>query len=138
MSEIIPIQITKQDVIYSNDCETITVQKKRLIVIKPSTLILQLMRFNFDTANDKTSKINEQIFCPPSILMPGGSTYFLTSIINHIGEETNSGHYNTILFQTDSENSLLLDDYDISYVQDDNNGISDLSYICTFERDIQI
>ena len=68
--------------------------------------------------------------------MPSGSTYILTSIINHHGEETKSGHYNTILLEKESEKYLFLDDTEISYVQDEYNGISDVSYICTFVRDI--
>ena len=150
MSEIIPIQIAEQDVQKGLDtflsgeniawkcpkCGRPTVQKKRLIVIEPSTLILQLMRYNFDTSNNTASKINDQIFCQPNIFMPSGSTYTLTSIINHHGEETKSGHYNTILLEKESEKYLFLDDTEISYVQDDYNGISDVSYICTFVRDI--
>ena len=149
MSEIIPIQIDEKDLqngiesVLSGEtitwkcpkCERPTVQKKRLIVIEPSTLTLQLMRYNFDTSNNTTSKVNDQIFCPPTICMPGGSSYTLTSIINHHGEETKSGHYNTILLEKESEKYLFLDDTEISYVQDDYNGISDVSYICTFVRD---
>ena len=78
---------------------------------------------------NEASKIHDQIMCSPSILMPSGSTYFLVSVINHIGEDTTSGHYNVMLSNKHSNKYVLLDDSNISYVADDYNGKSDVSYI---------
>ena len=70
--------------------------------------------------------------------MPSGSTYFLVSVINHIGEDTTSGHYNVMLSNKHSNKYVLLDDSNISYVADDYDGKSDVSYIFTYVRDTGI
>lgn len=119
-------------------CAKQTVQKSRTIIIEPSTLILQLMRYKFDYVKNEASKIHDQIMCSPSILMPSGSTYFLVSVINHIGEDTTSGHYNVMLSNKHSNKYVLLDDSNISYVADDYDGKSDVSYIFTYVRDTGI
>ena len=110
-------------------CAKQTVQKSRTIIIEPSTLILQLMRYKFDYVKNEASKIHDQILCSPYILMPSRSTYFLVFVINHNGEDTTSGHYNVMLSNKHSNKYVLLDDSNISYVADDYNGKSDVSYI---------
>jgi uncharacterized UBP type Zn finger protein len=152
MSEIIPIQAGAESVQRGLEdffsagniawkcpiCAKQTVQKRCSIIIEPSTLILQLMRYKFDYVKDEASKIHDQILCSPSIVMPSGSIYSLVSVINHIGEDTTSGHYNVMLSNKHSDKYVLLDDSNISYVTDDYNGKSDVSYIFTYVRDTEI
>ena len=68
--------------------------------------------------------------------MPSGTTYSLTSVLNHIGEQTNLGHYNIILCDKDNANSVLLDDTLISILSDDQE-MSDVSYIFIYTKDVE-
>ena len=106
------------------------------IIQEPSTLILQLMRFSFDAARNTTLKLQNHMHCPKSLQMPSGTSYSLTSVLNHIGEKTNSGHYNMILYDKENDNSVLLDDSLISILSDDQE-MNDLSYIFIYTRDAE-
>ena len=68
--------------------------------------------------------------------MPSGTSYSLTSVLNHVGEKTNSGHYNTILYDKENGTSVLLDDSLISVLNDDQE-MSDLSYMFIYTRDVE-
>ena len=39
----------------------------------------------------------------------------MNSVINHIGESSNSGHYNILLYDPVNKQSILVDDTDIDY-----------------------
>ena len=99
MSEIVPIQIIGESIqlgledIFREEritrncpkCKSSSVEKKQLIIQEPSTLILQLMRYKFDSVKKEISKIHKPVCCETSISMPSGTRYTLNSIINHIG-----------------------------------------------------
>jgi uncharacterized UBP type Zn finger protein len=94
------------------------------------------MRFSFDGARDEILKLHNHMHCPKSLSMPSGTTYSLTSVLNHNGEKTNSGHYNIILYDKENDKSVLLDDSLISILSDDQE-MSDLSYIFIYTRDVE-
>jgi hypothetical protein len=151
MSQIIPIQIIGQSVqngleeIFNADtiswecpkCHSLTVEKRLSIVQEPRTLILQLMRYSFDAAKNEASKETDPVACPNNILLPNGTSYSLHSVINHIGEETNSGHYNVILHDKYANNFVLLDDSNIS-ILNDSHDMNDLSYIFIYIKDFDM
>ena len=151
MSQIIPIQIIGQSVqngleeIFNADtiswecpkCHSLTVEKRLSIVQEPRTLILQLMRYSFDAAKNEASKVTDPVASPNNILLPNGTSYSLHSVINHIGEETNSGHYNVILHDKYANNFVLLDDSNIS-ILNDSHDMNDLSYIFIYIKDFDM
>ena len=105
------------------------------IIQEPSTLILQLMRFSFDAVRNTTLKLQNPVHCPRRVLLPSGTSYSITSVVNHIGEKTNSGHYNMILYEKENNNSFLLDDSVISILSNDQE-MNDLSYIFIYTKDV--
>ena len=58
--------------------------------------------------------------------------YSLHSVINHLGENTQSGHYNLVLFDSETKKCILLDDSTISYADDSQEEMKTLSYICIY------
>ena len=46
--------------------------------------------------------------------------YQLNTVINHIGEESTSGHYNILLADKHDSRFILVDDSEISYISDLN------------------
>ena len=108
--------------------------KKIEIVKEPSTLILQLKRYEYDITQKKARKRHDEIICPRSIKMPSGTVYKLSSIINHIGNMPTEGHYNTLIFDNKNHSPLLLDDQNIYYDQNLNSDNSKLCYIVTYTK----
>ena len=62
------------------------------------------------------------LFCPTTLKTQNGSSYTLCAIVNHIGSSPNEGHYNMVLYNSQGDNYILLDDTNINidYVIDDN------------------
>ena len=149
MSEVIPIQIKGESVqscledylaaenIERNcsSCNRSEVLRKSSIINEPRTLILQLMRYKYNEIHHTVTKINAKINCPPRLVLPSGSTYHLSSVINHIGEDTTSGHYNTLLYDKENKKFLLIDDSTISNNITIDEDINRLSYIFIYIKD---
>ena len=148
LSQIIPIQIVGESVqngfenIFKTEkiswkcpkCSSPTVNKRVWIVQEPATLILQLMRYSFDVAKNEASKIEDPVACPKNLLLSSGTSYSLHSVINHHGEETKSGHYNMILYDKNADNFVLLDDSNVSFL-DDSHDMNTVSYISIYVKD---
>ena len=98
-----------------------TVEKKLTLIQEPSTLILQLMRYKFDSSRKKASKVHLPVICTRNLEMPSGATYCLKSYVNHEGENTRSGHYTVNLFDTATSEVVLLDDDKVYDVADASN-----------------
>ena len=84
------------------------------ISVPPSTLILQLMRFSYNEANGRSTKVHVPVNCPSNLSLNGSVMYQINSVINHIGHSTNSGHYNILLQDKLNEDFILVDDIDIN------------------------
>ena len=127
--DVIPLQINGLDIQtcfenYFNpeeidwkcpNCRQSKVQKVSLLITEPKVLILQLMRYKFDETQEKVTKIHQKMILRKSLKLHSGKNYSLRSVINHIGEDTQSGHYNVMLFDKETEKCILLDDEIISY-----------------------
>ena len=91
------------------------------------------MRYKYDETQQKVKKIHSEVVSSPNLILKHGTTYFLHSIINHNGENTQSGHYNVLLFQKESGQAILLDDVNISNIEDGyQQELETLSYICVY------
>ena len=92
------------------NCTQTKVWKVSSLITDPKILILQLMRYKFDETQEKVTKILNKIICTKSLKLHSGTNYSLRSVINHIGEDTQSGHYNAMLFDEEmKQNSRKLD-----------------------------
>ena len=59
--------------------------------------------------------------------------YQLNSVINHMGNTTNSGHYNILLQDKSNEDFILVDDIDMNY----NSNITEnnkVSYVVIYDK----
>ena len=92
------------------------------------------MRYSFDVAKNEASKIEDPVACPKNLLLSSGTSYSLHSVINHHGEETKSGHYNVILYDKNADNFVLLDDSNVSFL-DDSHAMNNVSYISIYVKD---
>ena len=115
-------------------CENTQAVKNIEIVTEPSTLIIQLKRYKYNVDERKVIKKHDEIKCQKSLTMPSGSTFTLSSIVNHIGSSPNRGHYNVIIYDHINDSFVLLDDLNATYDVENNSKISELCYIVTFKR----
>jgi uncharacterized UBP type Zn finger protein len=73
------------------------------------------MRYKFDETQEKVTKIHQKMILRKSLKLHSGKNDSLRSVINNFGEDTQSGHYNVMLFDKETEKCILLDDEIISY-----------------------
>ena len=69
--------------------------------------------------------------CLDQITLPSGKTYSLISSINHVGEDTRSGHYHVVL---NDGQFTLIDDSEINKIEDFNKKMSGLTYILSYKK----
>ena len=147
MDEIIHLQVTGRNIQDSleayissekvkskcSDCQSPDKMKTSDIVFAPATLIFHLLRFRYDENGDETVKLDYPMSSPLVLTLPNGPTYVLNSVINHIGESSNSGHYNIVVFDKHRNNFILIDDCEI--VDDVNiEDTAKTSYVATYTR----
>ena len=94
-------------------CPLLKCWKSVDILVPPSTLILQLKRFSYDRTSETTTKLHVPISCPVALSLEGKAMYQLNSVINHMGEDTRSGHYNILVLDEDQQSFILVDDLEI-------------------------
>ena len=117
-------------------CENKNAVKTIEIVTEPSTLIIQLKRYKYDVDERKVIKRLDKIKCQKSLRMPGGSTFTLSSIVNHIGNNPNQGHYNVLIYDPINDCYILLDDLNVTFDAENDSEISELCYIVSFTKDV--
>ena len=146
LPDVIPVQISNESIqtCFENyfspeeiswncpKCPKSTVNKISSLITEPDVLILQLMRYKYDDTQDKVIKIHQKVISPPRLILEKGIEYSLHSVINHLGENTQSGHYNLVLFDSETKKCILLDDSTISYADDSQEEMKTLSYICIY------
>ena len=143
LPEIIPIQIKGPSIQSCLDdylapeniewncprCSNSTVLKKTSIIMEPNTIILQLLRYNYDEVKHKILKNHGKVNCLDQITLPSGKKYSLISAIIHIGEDTRSGHYQIVLYDGQF---TLLDDSEITNSEDFE--MKKLAYILIYKK----
>ena len=117
-------------------CKKQTCKKKIDIIIDPSTLIIQLKRYDYDAEKGKATKKQDEIECSKIIKLASGSTYTISSIINHIGEKPEKGHYNTIIFDQSNDSFVLLDDLNVTFDVQITSDMNRISYIVVYTKDV--
>ena len=115
-------------------CIRTKVKKRTSVIIEPFTLMLQLLRYKIDERNQTIGKRHGKIFAPPQITFSSGTSYTLKSIINHIGENTQEGHYATLLHDESNKAFHRLDDSKVCYGVELEAEDSEQSYIFTYSK----
>ena len=105
-----------------------------MAITEPSTLIIQLKRYTYNVNVRKIIKRQDEITCPKSLVMPSGSSFTLSSIVNHIGISPTKGHYNVLLYDQIRDCFVLLDDLNISFAVNIDSEISKLCYIVVYTK----
>ena len=113
-------------------CAQLKIRKHSMLITEPEVLILQLMRYKFDDREQLVKKVHQEVLSPPTLILQSGKTFSLHSIINHIGENTQSGHYNHVLFEPDNNKCILVDDESISFVDNYQEKVKAISYISIY------
>ena len=146
LPDVIPIQISNESIetCFENyfspeeikwncpKCPKSTVRKTSSLITEPGVLILQLMRYKYDDKQQKVIKLQQKVISPSRLILQKGTEYSLHSVINHLGENTQSGHYNLVLFNSEAKKSILLDDSTISYIDDSQEEMKKVSYVCIY------
>ena len=109
--------------------------KKIDIIIEPSTLIVQLKRYKYESKNRKIRKCHEEIIISKKIKMPGGTTYTVSSIVNHIGSSPEEGHYNLLIFDEKDDSFVLLDDLNVLFDVQITQEMRSSSYVVFYTKD---
>ena len=67
-------------------------------------------------------------------MLPNGATFVLSSVINHIGERSTSGHYNIVIYDEANNKFILLDDSEIVDNVIIDNDMAEQSYVAAYKR----
>ena len=105
------------------------------IIIEPSTLILQLKRYRYESKNKNVRKRHDEIDLSKKIEMPSGTIYTLSSSVNHIGSTPEEGHYNLLVFDEKNESFVLLDDQNVLFDVQITKEIRSSSYVLFYTKD---
>ena len=90
------------------------------------------MRYKYDDKQQKVIKIQQEVISPSRLILQKGTEYSLHSVINHWGENAQSGHYNLSLFDSETNKCILPDDSTISYIYDSQEEMNFFSYVCIY------
>ena len=116
-----------------SNCQSMQSLKTTEISVPPTTLILQLNRFSYIEAKYAATKLHVPVNCPLNLSLMDSAMYQLNSVINHMGNTTNSGHYNILLQDKSNEDFILVDDIDMNY----NSNITEnnkVSYVVIYDK----
>ena len=103
------------------------------IIVYPSTLIIQLKRFTFNEVTRVSKKLHNPVSSPATLSLNNESKYQLNAVVNHIGENLTSGHYNIMLADNQHRKFILVDDSEISYILDSNQ-FNAISYVVLYTK----
>ena len=148
MPEVLPLEIYGGDIQQCLDhffmpenlertcptCSSIICEKSVEIILEPSTIVVQLKRYEYDRDEDLIKKKNNRITCPTKLKMPSGSIFQLCSVINHIGSRPSEGHYNVLVYNNTEEKYLLLDDTTIEIDSEISVEKEKLNYLVTYVK----
>ena len=70
---------------------------------------------------------------PVALSLEGKAMYHLNSVINHMGENARSGHYNILVVDDDQQNFILVDDLEIRRNPVLSN-MNNISYVAVYIR----
>ena len=63
---------------------------------------------------NKTKDSQSSILCPTQLVFPNGESYVLSSVINQMGEASDPGHYNIVIFDESRSKFILVDTTEIN------------------------
>ena len=118
-----------------SSCQNMIMVKQKNIVAEPTTLILVLNRFDYELEKNRSIKLRDNIEMTKSIRMATGTSYTISSVINHFGDTPQDGHYNVLVNDVLKDKYLLVDD---QYVNENVSVTSDYksnSYIFVYIKD---
>ena len=115
-------------------CKRRTHVKKMTLITDPSTLIIQLKRYKYDNVEDRARKRQDKIDSSKMLKLPSGSIYTISSIINHVGDSPDEGHYNIFIYDPHRDSFVLLDDLHIEYDVKITADMNCLSYILIYTK----
>ena len=107
--------------------------KSQEIIVYPTTLIIQLKRFTFNEVTRVSKKLHNPVSSPATLSLNNESIYQLNAVVNHIGENLTSGHYNILLADNQHSKLILVDDLEISYILDSNQ-FNAISYVVLYTK----
>ena len=80
-------------------------------------------------------KRNENIEITKAIKMVTGTTYTISSIINHFGDNPEDGHYNILIYNSRNGSFVLLDDQYINQNVKITSDFQSSSYVFVYTKD---
>ena len=118
------------------DCHRQTLMKSMNIITKPSTLIIQLKRYDFDSREQRPIKRTDKIEFSKQIRV-ANTSYTISSILNHFGDSPEDGHYNIVIYDESNGSFLLVDDLYVNSEVKMTTDLKSASYIFVFNKDVK-
>ena len=81
----------------------------------------------------KPRKFHAPVSCPLALTLEGKAMYQLNAVINHMGENTSSGHYNISVIDVDYKSIILVDDLEIRR-KPNTCDMDNVSYVVVYTR----
>ena len=118
-----------------SDCVNNSHVKQTHIITEPSTLIITLKRYHYDIVEGISRKQKDNIDIEKTIEMISGTSYTISTIINHYGDTPEEGHYNILIYDTVNDSYILVDDQYIKSNVEITHEMKTLSYILVYTKD---
>lgn len=111
--------LSGEDGYFCDRCQTHTeAQRVTSLAEAPSVLSVQLMRYNFDKASGRKTKVNCSVSFPMSLRILEHN-YRLVSAVYHIGYSANGGHYVCDVLDWAGNRWMHCDDATVDELHDD-------------------
>ena len=118
-----------------SDCDIEELVKQTEIITEPSTIIIQLKRYSYDEGKRMAVKKNDSIEITRSLNMASGTSYTISSIINHFGDNPKEGHYNVLIYDCRKDLFVLLDDQYVNQNVKITTDFKSSSYVFVYTKD---
>ena len=113
-------------------CPRSKVMKTVKIIKEPETLVLQILRFEYNIDDKNVMKKHDPLVFPIHLNFRRNSLYTLRSVINHHGDHLRSGHYTSLVYDEKSNEFVLIDDDSLYTDFQLDKDMLEVSYLVTY------
>jgi ubiquitin C-terminal hydrolase len=113
-------------------CPRSKVMKTVKIIKEPETLVLQILRFEYKIDDKNVMKKHDPLVFPIHLNFRRNSLYTLSTVVNHLGDYPQSGHYTSLIYDETSNEFILIDDDSIHTDFQLDKDLLEISYIVTY------
>ena len=117
-----------------SECQNPHLIKKTKIINEPTTLLIQLKRYSYEREETIQRKRQDNIPISKEIRLAQGSSFTVSSILNHFGDSPEEGHYNILIYDEAKDSFVLADDLHVNQNVKISSDFQCASYIFVYTK----